>query len=75
MLEPVLFISFIDNIDVNIHSDSTVLKFADDTKLVARLGLRGQGAIETDSLDSKLYLNWISSIVLVTNDREEMLIV
>ena len=33
VLGPVLFVVFIDNIDLNIHS--TVLKFADNTKLVA----------------------------------------
>ena len=51
MLGPVLFVVFIDDIDENIHS--TVLKFADDIKVVARVGteedrevLRGGAGME-----------------------------
>ena len=36
VLGPVLFVVFIDDIDENIHS--TVLKFADNTEVVARVG-------------------------------------
>ena len=37
VLGPVLFVVFIDDIDENVRS--TVLKFADDTKVVARVGM------------------------------------
>ena len=53
---PVLFVVFIDDNDVNIRS--TVLKFADDTKLISGQGWNaGQGGAERESN----YFAWMVS--------------
>ena len=50
VLGPVLFVVFIDHIDVNICI--TVLKFADDTKVVARVGMEEDREVLTGDLVS-----------------------
>ena len=46
MLGPVLLVVFIDDIDENIRS--TVFKFADDTKVVARVGMEDREVLRGD---------------------------
>ena len=70
VLGPVLFVVFLDDIDENIRS--TVLKFADDTKVVARVGTEEDREILRRDLViglriGKCYLIWINVLLCISD--------
>ena len=66
VLKPVLFVVFIDDIDVNTRS--TVLKFADDTKFVARVGTEeDREVLREDLIRQMLFITWTSVLLCISD--------